>query len=433
MYLKPVVLLTTGNMASFIANMRLEFPNTLAKIKSLLVKPSNIPLPFFKEDLFGKSLAERLNALQNLYQFIHKPRMTPIEWYVPDYPEIVDAHGDDVQTNAEWPRSVPDPAKASNIELVSYAAKLLRCILSKEGQEVFAVFTERSFPGGTDSVQEQVRQTFGFYGKSISRQIFRYAIKQTQVDFFKQFQNIESMQPIIQEISKNFPVMVHDLDNEYRDRLTSGPFSKETYGENIAYKLNVLHHLNNKVFIQDKKTRDTHLSIPSAADDASDDDASDEEDGVVKEEFNADMNYGDTIKEVEPPLPVPVPTPSKSDNIDWLLYAGELISSILTKQGLKQFRDLIENRRMSCPWINDAQLVRYTFSIWVESDSVLGYAIKQLQVSLLKFAIHNEKMALVVAMALHARLGQDSEMRHLSPELLQSIVQRGIVHPSIIN
>ena len=179
---------------------------------------------------------------------------------------------------------------------------------------------------------------------------------------------------------------------------------------------------------QDDETRKTYLSIPSAPDDALDDDASDEEDGVVKEKYNTEMNYGDTIKQMESPLPVPVPPPG-SENITWLLYAGELISSILTKQGLEQFRDLIENRRRSCPWIKDAQIVRYTFSIWVESDSVLGYAIKQLQVSLLKFAIHNEKMALVVAMALHARLGHDSEMRHLSSELLQLIAQKGIIPP----
>ena len=276
-----------------------------------------------------------------------------------------------------------------------------------------------------------MRQTFGFYGKSISRKIFRYAIKQTQVDLFKQFENMPSMQSIIEQMPQKLQNRMYAIKRKYK-RLASGPFSKETYGENIAYKLNALHRLNEKVLAQDDETRKTYLSIPSAPDDALDDDASDEEDGVVKEKYNTEMNYGDTIKQMESPLPVPVPPPG-SDNIDWLLYAGELISSILTKQGLEQFRDLIENRRRSCPWIKDAQIVRYTFSIWVESDSVLGYAIKQLQVSLLKFAIHNEKMALVVAMALHARLGQDSEMRHLSPELLQSIVQRGIVHPSIIN
>ena len=142
-------------MLSFIDNMRSEFPNTLAKIESPLVKPSNIPLPFFKEDLFGKSLAERLNALQNLYQFI-QPYLQSIKQYVDKYPEVMDGYRDKVPTEAEWPRSVPNPAKASNIELVSYAANLLRCILSKEGQEVFAVFTERSFPNGTNPVQEQV-------------------------------------------------------------------------------------------------------------------------------------------------------------------------------------------------------------------------------------------------------------------------------------
>ena len=262
-------------MLSFIDNMRSEFPNTLAKIESPLVKPSNIPLPFFKEDLFGKSLAERLNALQNLYQFI-QPYLQSIKQYVDKYPEVMDGYRDKVPTEAEWPTDVPNPAEASNIELVSYAANLLRCILSKEGQEVFAVFTERSFqngthpvqeqvftersfPGGTDSVQEQVRQTFGFYGKSISRKIFRYAIKQTQVDLFKQFENMPSMQHIIDQMPPNLQDRMWVIKIQYGDSPISGPFSKETYGENIAYKLNALHHLNKKVLKQDDETRKMYI------------------------------------------------------------------------------------------------------------------------------------------------------------------------------
>ena len=132
------------------------------------------------------------------------------------------------------------------------------------------------------------------------------------------------------------------------------------------------------------------------------------------------MNYGDNIQR-RPPRPHEPPQESNGDA--WLVYAGELFSYILSKQGLNTFiPNAVANQR-SARLSEITARVRNTLPILSLEPlhSEVGYAIKQLQVSLIRLVANQVNRAEAIAMALHPRLGQRSPMAVLGPEIMHII------------
>ena len=129
------------------------------------------------------------------------------------------------------------------------ANQLLESIISKSRRKLFVIAIQaerRESPA-------QVRDTFGFYQEHIQLPIFRFATKQTFIDFtilligLRKYPNDDPM-IVLNRITEKFPSIYHtsmkSLENDDATKTMPQPFSDEFYGKSMARKLNALHGLN---------------------------------------------------------------------------------------------------------------------------------------------------------------------------------------------
>ena len=223
---------------------------------------------------------------------------------------------------------------------------------------------------------------------------------------------------LLNDISQHFPNTVSSCI-QTQNANASGPFSEGVWGKSTAKKLNALHSLNQEFFLRVQ-------SDGTSASEVSDEEEVNPDDVYEGQMYYSAMNYGDAMQPQEVPIPRPPDTLADDHNNNWVVYAGNLLSRLLCKKGLTQFIAVMQNTRNET---SDAkQQVKDAFGLYrLPLDPfVAEYAIKQLQVQFIK-KVQEKLIATAVAQGSHLRLGQESQISLLSPELLQLICSYGVI------